>query len=182
MSHISRRDPLQVDKRTIATGRGRGVDGSPPPRTFPQGPVRTIPPGSPPSPLCDTRALAEEFPTPRARAALCDSPRRPAVMYSPLTRDTPLIRDTPLSHRGAVPPHAFIPPLHDPAPTEGDPTETFIFSRRCSFPLGRIYFFVDRRGSPSPGLSETITSHSEPRFPSYQRAESKGTDPLGAPG
>ena len=85
MSHISCGGPQQVDKRTIATGRGRGVVGTPPPCTLPQGPVGTISPGAPPSPLCDTRALTEEFPTPRALAALRDSP---TVMYSPLTRDT----------------------------------------------------------------------------------------------
>ena len=85
MSHISHGDPQQVDKRTRATARGRGVISTAPPRTIPQGPVGTISPGAPPSPLCDTRALTEEFPTPRALAALRDSP---TVMYSPLTRDT----------------------------------------------------------------------------------------------
>ena len=175
MSHISHGEPQQVDKRTIATARGRGVVGWSPPRTIPQGPVGTISPGAPPSPLCDTRALTEEFPTPRALAALRDSP---TVMYSPLTRDTgsPSATDTlPLraSPLGVIPsPRAGGPPGLS-APTEGvDPIETFIFSRRCSFPLKCIYFFVDRRGSQSPGPSETITSHSRYLLPQHSEGMS----------
>ena len=74
-----------MDKRTRATARGRGVISAAPPCTIPQGPVAAPTLLAPPSPLCDTRALTEEFPTPRALAALRDSP---TVMYSPLTRDT----------------------------------------------------------------------------------------------
>ena len=184
MSHISHGGPRWVDKRTIATARGRGVGAGSPPCRSARCPVTAVAQGAPPSPLCDTAARSERFPTLRALAALRDSPNSPTVTYhprSPLTRDTH--RTAPLpSLRAAIPPCPD-PTRSPPIPTEGgDPTVIFIFSRRCSFPLNCIYFFVDRRGSPSPGLSETITSHSEPRFPSYQRAESKGTDRLGAPG
>ena len=81
------------------------------------------------------------------------------------------------------PPAVTIPPSRDPptatpypgdplspapwAPPSGGPVplERISFPRRCFFPRCRIYFFVDRRGSPPPGPSEGSTSHSEPRFP-----------------
>jgi hypothetical protein len=69
-----------------------------------------------------------------------------------------------------------------PTPAWALPLEIICFPRRCFFPLGCIYFFVDRRGSPSLPVSESVTSHSEPRHPLRHRAESKGTDPLGAQG
>jgi len=188
MSHISHGDPPRGDKRTIATAHGRGVGAGSPPCRSAGCPVTALPELAPPSPLCDTCALPERFPTLRAPAALRDSPNSPTVTYHPRS---PLTRHTGLSHRASPIPslRAAIPRGPDPTRTPGVPTEgmsptgIFIFSRRCSLPLGCIYFFVDRRGSQSPGLSETITSHSRYLLPHKLGGnESKGTHRLGAPG
>ena len=161
MSHIW---ALPLVRRGQADHRGRPWRGAPGPRAATQNHAG---PGDPARPLGSTKSpcvLREDLPPPCRSMGCIMIPRAPRLP-APGAPPAPPLGVIPVSPGSALSRSPGAPIPAGPPERAPHPIERFFPSRRCTSALGAIYFFVDRRGSPSPGPSEGDTSHSEPRFP-----------------